>query len=107
MLFYNDRLFLGMGIDGSRMITYKGGKPSYWQEPAPQETRHLRIVNDRNIVSFYYSTDGLSWTRHEVRSEVSGYNANTVDDLASLRPALFAAGTGRVRFRNYRYRALG
>jgi xylan 1,4-beta-xylosidase len=41
-----------------------------------------------------------------VRSEVSGYNANTVDDLASLRPAIFAAGVGKAIFRDFRYRAL-
>ena len=66
----------------------------------------LRIVNDRQIVTFYYSVDGKSWTRHGVRSEVSGYNANTIDDLAQLRPALFASGAGNVRFRDFRYRAI-
>lgn len=50
--------------------------------------------------------DGTNWTRHAVRSEVSGYNANTMDELASLRPALYAAGTGQGVFRDFRYRAL-
>lgn len=108
LLFFNDRLFLGMGIDGERMITYRGGKPSYWQEPAPATRKlFLRIVNDHQIVTFYYGVDGTRWTRHGVRSQVSGYNANTVDDLLSLRPALFAAGPGSVAFRNFRFRALG
>jgi len=107
LLFFNQRLFLGMGFDGERMTTYKGGLRSYWQEPAPKaRTLHLRIVNDRQIVAFYYSVDGKAWTRHGVRTEVSGYNANTVDDLQSLRPALCAIGKGRVRFRNYKYRGL-
>ena len=106
LLFFDERLFLGMGIDGNRMITYRGGKPSYWPEPAPPERRmHLRIVNHRQIVTFYYSPDGRTWTRHGVRSEVSGYNANTIDNLLSLRPALFAAGDGSVAFRNFEYRA--
>ncbi len=107
LLFFNDRLFLGMGIDGERMITYRGGKPSYWPEPAPRARRmHLRIVNDRQVVTFYYSLDGTNWTRHGVRSQVTGYNANTVDDLLSLRPALFATGTGEAMFQNFTYRAL-
>ena len=107
LLFFNDRLFLGMGIDGERMISYRGGKPSYWPEPAPPSpTMHLRIANNHQIVTLYYSVDGKTWTRHGVRSEVSGYNANTIDDLLSLRPALFAAGEGSVRFRNFKYRAL-
>ncbi|RST31317.1 xylan 1,4-beta-xylosidase [Sphingomonas ginkgonis] len=107
VLFFNDRLFLGMGIDGQQMRSYRGGKLSYWREPAPATRRlHMRIVNNHQIVTFYYSLDGKTWTRHGVRSEVSGYNANTVDDLLSLRPALFAAGKGEARFRRYRYRAL-
>jgi xylan 1,4-beta-xylosidase len=107
LLFFNDRLYVGMGHDGARMTSYRGGKASYWQEPAPA-TRglHLKIVNDRHIVTMYYSADGHGWSRHGVRSETSGYHANTVDDLLSLRPALFAAGKGIVRFRDFRYRAL-
>ncbi len=107
LLYFNDRLFLGMGHNGTRMISYRGGKASYWPEPAPAtRTLDLRIVNDRNIVTMYYREPGQPWTRHAVRSEVSGYHANTIDDLASLRPALFAAGDGQVRFRTFRYRAL-
>lgn len=108
LLFYNDRLFLGMGHDGDRITTYRGGKASWWQEPALRARRiRLRIVNEHHIVSFYYGEDGNSWTRHGLRSEVSGYNANTIDDLASLRPALFAAGEGSAKFSDFRYRALG
>lgn len=66
----------------------------------------MRIENRDQIVTMYYSLDGKDWTRHAVRSEVSGYNANTIDNLLSLRPALFAAGEGRVLFRKFRYRAL-
>ncbi len=107
LLFFDDRLFLGMGIDGTRMTTFRGGKASYWPEPAPPARRMmLRITNERQIVTFHYSLDGKTWTRHGVRSEVSGYNANTIDNLLSLRPALYAAGEGSAVFRGFRYRAL-
>lgn len=38
--------------------------------------------------------------------EVSGYHHNVGGGFLSLRPALFAAGSGEVRFRRFRYRAL-
>jgi xylan 1,4-beta-xylosidase len=108
LLFYNDRLFLGMGHDGERMNTYRGGKSSFWREPAPKSRAlHLKIRNEQQIVTFFYSLDGETWIRHGVRSDVAGYNANTIDDLQGLKPALFAAGTGQVRFRNFVYRAVG
>jgi xylan 1,4-beta-xylosidase len=107
LLFFNNRLFLGMGINGERMISYRGGKASHWPEPAPaSRIMHLRIVNQQQIVTFYYSLNGENWTRHGVRSEVSGYNANVIDDLLSLRPALFAAGKGSARFSKFAYRGL-
>ncbi|TCM40708.1 family 43 glycosylhydrolase [Novosphingobium sp. ST904] len=107
LLFFNDRLFLGMAYDGERMVSYRGGKASYWQEPVEKGSRiDLRIVNDRQIVSMYHRTPGGEWVRHAVRSEVSGYHANTMDDLASLRPAIFASGKGSAHFRDYRYKAL-
>ncbi len=107
LLFFNDRLFMGMGCTGERMVSYRGGKASYWQEPiAKSRVLDLRICNDRNIVTMYHRVPGGDWIRHSVRSEVSGYHANTMDDLASLRPALFASGKGTARFRDYRYRTL-
>ncbi|WP_414155222.1 family 43 glycosylhydrolase [Pseudomonas sp. BNK-43-a] len=107
LLFFNDRLFLGMGIDGERMTTYRGGARSHWPEPAPAtRSLWLKIVNMHNIVTFYYCEDGKSWAKHGVRSEVSGYNSNTVEYLASLRPALFCAGKGSAEFREFRYKAI-
>lgn len=107
LLFFNDRLFLGMGIDGERMLSYRGGKISHWPEPAPPaRVMWLRVTNRDQIVTYHYSVDGQNWTRHGVRSEVSGYNANTIDDLLSLRPALFVAGEGSARFSAFTYRAL-
>jgi xylan 1,4-beta-xylosidase len=107
LLFFNSALFLGMGIDGARMRTYSGGKPSHWQEQAPAvRSLDLRIRNDEHIVTFFYRQPGGEWVRHAVRFETSGYHANTIGDLLSLRPALFAAGSGSVRFRDFRYRAL-
>jgi hypothetical protein len=38
--------------------------------------------------------------------EVSGYHHNVAYDFLSLRPALYAAGKGTARFRNFVYRGL-
>ncbi|ACL41487.1 glycoside hydrolase family 43 [Pseudarthrobacter chlorophenolicus A6] len=108
LLYYSDRLFCGMGHDGDRLWSYRAGKNiPYWREPAPAaSTIHFRMVNDAHIVTQYYSTDGINWTRHGLRYEMSGYNTNTAGELLSLRPALFATGSGQVRFRNFQYRVI-
>lgn len=107
LLYFNDRLFCGMGIDGERMRSYAGGHVTHWREPAPAVRRlQLRLRNDAHIVTGWYRELGGDWTRHAVRYETSGYHANTMADLLSLRPALYAAGEGSVRFRDFRYRPL-
>ncbi len=107
LLYYSRNAFLGMGIDGEKMTTYSAGQPSFWREPAPKGRRfHLKIENNRNIVSMYYSMDGVVWNRHGLRFETSGYNTNTLGELLSLRPAMYAAGSGIVSFRDFKYRVL-
>lgn len=107
LLFFNDRLFCGMGIDGERMLSYSGGIRTHWREPAPATRRiALRLRNEEHIVSGWYRVGGGEWTRHAIRYETSGYHANTIGDLLSLRPALYATGPGAARFRAFRYRPL-
>ncbi|WP_341995958.1 family 43 glycosylhydrolase [Microbacterium sp. LWH7-1.2] len=107
LLFFNNRLFCGMGIDGERMLSFSGGIRTHWREPAPAVRRlQLRLRNDEHIVTGWYREPGDEWTRHHVRYEASGYHANTVGDLLSLRPALYAAGAGSARFRDFRYTVL-
>jgi len=107
LLFFNGALFLGMGWDGTSMTTYSGGKPSHYREPVPPApVLHLRVRNERHIVTFFWSLDAATWTRHGVRFEASGYHVNTAGDLLSLRPALFASGSAPTRFRDFRYHAL-
>ena len=107
LLYFNDRLYVGLSHNGTRMSTFRAGKIDRWQENAPAMRRfRLRIVNDRHVVTMYYSRDGQQWTRHGLRQEVSGYHHNTGGELVSLRPALYSGGAGECRFRNFSYRSL-
>jgi beta-xylosidase len=106
-VFYSDRLFAGLGFSGEKMLEYGKGDTSMFPKPA-QIGRHffLRLRNNHSVVTVWYSPDGQSWTRHWMQFEVSGYHHNVGGGFLSLRPALFAAGVGEVRFRNFKYRAL-
>lgn len=107
LLYFNERLYVGLSHNGATMSTFRAGRNDRWREPAPPMRRfQLRVVNDRHVVTMYYSPDGQRWTRHGLRQDVSGYHHNTGGELVSLRPALYAGGAGESRFRNFRYRAL-
>jgi xylan 1,4-beta-xylosidase len=107
LLFYNQRLYIGLGYSATNFIMHSYGIERPQAKP-PQigRTLHLRLRNDRHIVTIDYSIDGAQWERYDRGMEVSGYHHNVGYDFLSLRPALYAAGSGEVRFRNFKYRAL-
>ena len=100
LLFYSNRLYCGMGHNGSRLSTYRSGLLSFWPEPGAPSLRriYMRIVNDHHIVTMYYSANGSNWTRHGLRMETSGYNTNTIGDLLSLRPPCMRLARATWRF---------
>jgi len=104
LLFYDDKFFCGMGSDLKRFHTYKRGAELALASvvPAIGANLFMRLVNNENIVSFFYSRDGKAWTL-ETSFEVSGYNHNVADGFLSLRPAIFASGEGSVAFRSLTY----
>ncbi|WP_345776174.1 family 43 glycosylhydrolase [Luteimonas sp. RC10] len=108
LLFYSDRLYVGVGSNGERMVMHRYGleRPSGGL-PAGQGGRlWLRVTNDRHIVTIHTSADGRTWEKYPVQMEVSGYHHNVAGGFLALKPALYAAGEGKVHFRDFRFRAL-
>ncbi|MEY2884860.1 MAG: hypothetical protein RL490_2584 [Pseudomonadota bacterium] len=106
LLFYNRRLYAGLGIGDRGLVMHRYGLQRARIE-APGRPFRLRLTNDRNILTIHTSNDkGASWRKFDVQMEVSGYHHNVAYDFLSLRPALYAAGTGAARFANFSYRAL-
>jgi len=107
LVFYNSRLYAGLGVSDTSVVMHRYGMERASAKPAELGRRvFLRLTNDRHIVTIRYSADGVTWTLFGTRMEVSGYHHNVAYDFLSLRPALYAAGSGEVRFRNFKYRAL-
>lgn len=103
MLFANANEYLGLGIskDGVLRRAQKGYRRyARTDEPAIGGGRAvLRIVNDRQDVRFYYRSRVMEWKVMQPAAEISSGGI--------VQAALFAAGSGRGRFRGFRYRAIG
>jgi beta-xylosidase len=107
LTFYNSRLYAGLGFSDSSFVMHRYGTERVSAKPAGLgRTLRMRLTNDRHIVTIDYSSDGKTWERFGTRMEVSGYHHNVAYDFLSLRPAIYAAGTGEVRFRRFTYTAL-
>ena len=111
-LFYEERGHVGVGFSTTQMLTYGYGQEHVWmREPLPVAAGarrvHLRLTNRENVVTWHHSHDGgRTWTQHPWQMEVSGLHHNVFGGFVSLRPALFSAGPGEVRARNFVYRGL-
>jgi len=107
LTFYSSRLYAGLGFSDTSFVMHRYGTERVSAKPAGLgRTLHLRLTNDRHIVTIEYSPDGRAWERFGTRMEVSGYHHNVAYDFLSLRPAIYAAGSGEVRFRGFTYNAL-
>jgi len=106
-LFYDDHAHAGLGFSTTQMLTYGYGAEQRWmREEFPARIRHVKVTNRENVVTFHYSSDGLQWRQHPWQMEVSGFHHNVFGGFRSLRIALFSAGDGELRVRNFRYRGL-
>lgn len=107
LLFYSRKLYAGLGYSAKNLIMHQYGTERPAAKPASLAQRvFIRLRNDRHILTMFYSGDGERWQRFDRGIDVSGYHHNVAYEFLSLRPALYAAGTGEVRFRNFRYHAL-
>lgn len=107
LLFYSERLYAGLGFNAREFVMHRYGLERALAKPTDIGSRlWLRLTNDRHIVTLHHSTDARRWTKFDVQMEVSGYHHNVMGGFHSLRPALYAAGRGRARFRRLRYEAL-
>ncbi|BBF81951.1 family 43 glycosylhydrolase [Asticcacaulis excentricus] len=106
LLFYDTKLYCGLGFDGKNFVTHQYGIER--GRPANPHGRRMfmRLRNDRHIVTFDTSSDGQTWRRFDRGMEVSGYHHNVRGGFLMLKPGFYAAGQGEARFRNFRYRAL-
>ena len=106
-LFYSERMFCGIGFSNSQMFTYIYGQEQSWmrQDLATQKVR-LRVINQANIATFYYSKSGEAWTKHPWQMEVSGYHHNVLGGFLSLKFGVFCIGAGEVKLRDFVYRGI-
>lgn len=107
ILFYDDKLYCGLGFDEDRFVTHQYGIER--ARPAnPHGSRmRMRVISRNHIVTYDTSGDGgQTWHRFDRGMEVSGYHHNVRGGFLMLRPGLYAAGPGEAKFRDFRFTAL-
>lgn len=106
VIYYDSRFYVGSGICDRGTVRFRRDKGGVRTKLPDVEHIWLRIRNDNQVITGYYSLDGQNWTRETWGMEISGFNHNTFHDFQSMLPGLMAAGKGEVKFSNFKYRVL-
>ena len=107
LLFYNEKMYCGLGLGGGQLCTYNyGAEHSWMRTDLDTDEIRLRLTNIDNVVTYHTSTDGRTWTKHPWQMEVSGMHHNVFGGFTSLKVALFACGNGSCEFSDFQYRGI-
>lgn len=106
VIYYDNRFYVGNGIDKRGTLRIRRDRGGVRTKLPDVEHIWLRIRNDNQVITGYYSLDGENWVKEEWGMEISGFNHNTFHDFQSMLPGLMAAGKGEVKFSNFKYRVL-
>lgn len=110
LLFYNDKLYAGLGVDAKGFWLHRYGQDQRRGSTPLGAERRLRVratLRDHILTLHTRHAGSERWLKYGTQMEVSGYHHNVAGGFMSLRPAIYAAGQGRVRFAKLSYRALG
>jgi xylan 1,4-beta-xylosidase len=105
-LFYNDQANMRVVVDKNQFAVFNQKSRKISVKNQIGNHGYLRILNDENEVSFYYSDNGKDWERVERTIDATGFNHNVFGGFMSLRAGIFAFGEGKVVFDNFVYRKL-
>jgi xylan 1,4-beta-xylosidase len=91
LLFYNEKMYCGLGLGAGQLYTYNYGVEHSWMRTDLSTNQvQLRLTNVDNVVTYHYTTDGCNWQKHPWQMEVSGIHHNVFGGFTSLKDALFA-----------------
>jgi len=105
-LYYNEQANVSIAADTARFTVTIQKNTKIRDNNLIGSHGYLKILNDRNEVSFYFSADGKKWTRVDRSLDATGYNHNVFGEFLSLRAGLFVFGNGKAIFDNFIYRKL-
>lgn len=106
VLFYNNNTHSGILADSENVLADLRGWQFATEKKVLKNHVFLRLKNINNTVDMFYSLDGDKWIKIENSVEVSAYHHNVLSGFMSLRIGLCAVGTGKVKFKNFKYETI-
>ncbi len=93
-LYYSDTLHSGIGLRDGQFIRVSNARRRLEANVDATSIRFMKVRLRDQVASFFYSSDGESWTKHSRSYEVSGYQHNALGGFSYIRPVLYVKGGG-------------
>ncbi len=106
ILQYNQNIFNGIAIEEGRPVLYRLGRALWRGKSLDSSEFWLKLINNDQYLSCYYSTDGASYKKVSQVINLIPQTNNAYGGFLSLRPGLFAFGEGMARFSKLCYKGL-
>lgn len=108
--YYDENYHFGFGFDRDKLLRYRRGQVNKADSKIPDTNFNgkmwLRLKNDENVLTAWYSADGEEWYKYPWGFEISGVHHNTVYGFLFVRPGIYAGGEGGVEVTNFTLRNL-
>ncbi|MHB8962651.1 MAG: family 43 glycosylhydrolase [Saccharofermentanales bacterium] len=105
LLFYNHLYHVGVYKNRSGFFRTVNGRTLLIENSTDNHV-FLKIRKRSHIVSYFYSIDGVNYSKCEVSDDVSCYEHNILGGFLSMRPGLFAAGEGTATVVDFSYQGI-
>ncbi|WP_029903105.1 family 43 glycosylhydrolase [Prevotella sp. 10(H)] len=106
ILYYNAKFYVGNGFDKESRYGWRRGGGNGSSSHKNGNKMWFKLKNDNNVITGYFSQDGINWNKEDWGDEISGYNHNTLSDFLSLLPGIFVYGDGEAKFSNFNFTIL-
>ena len=103
VLFYSEKAFVGITADGHGLTVHEDAQRTTRHDNLAGDHWFLKLVNDGKTCALLASRDGADWVTIRSGIDVSQMHHNRFKGFFALRPGLMAAGSGDVRFNQFRY----
>jgi len=106
VLFYDQSMYAGLVADENKLTIYRRGQALGVGSNEMGQSGYLKIRNNENTVTFFYSQNGNDWTKIVRSFVVDCYNHEAFGGFLSLKIGLVSMGNGTVSFQNFVYKKI-
>lgn len=105
ILQYNEQIYNAAGLKDGKLRIYRLSS-RLAEKDIGTNACWLKMKNDEQYVSFYYSIDGITYQKMNYVISTASQNNNAYNGFLSLRPGIFAAEEGYAEFEAFTYNGL-